>query len=275
MKESNLEKKPKKSICFKLKNDDNNITYDISILYVENILFFKVISEDVFSNKKKYENSYSIEDVRKNEYFNLLEKLEDEDDIDDVYDEIDTFIKQHKIDTIKIFEKDNKLIINFPLDSLKKCQFELINNEEQKFNDIWLKLNELEKKAKKSEEENFLLKMQLNELIEANKKLKEQIEKKNKIQSGEYFFDFWSIDSHYMYSNEGDRSSVKHINFKEKYEEIPKVMVSLNGLDTEKDQNLRIKVSANNIDEAGFDLLVETWAASAVYRVKVSWISYG
>ena len=136
-------------------------------------------------------------------------------------------------------------------------------------------LNEIEEKTKKSEEENFLLKMQLNELIDANKKLKEQIEKKNKIQSGEYFFDFWRFDTHYMYSEEGDRSSVQHINFKEKYEQIPKVMVGLNGLDTEKDQNLRIKVSASNIDESGFDILVETWDVSAIYRVKVSWISYG
>ena len=273
--DSLFDKKPKKSIKLKLKSIQNN-DYHVSIDYVKDKLYINALSNDDFSNKKQYEKSYSIEEVRKNKYFNLLDKIEDEDDVYDVYDELDTFVKQHDTNIIKLLEKENKLIIIFPLDSLKECQFELIESQEKKLENIWNKINEIEEKTKKNDEENSSIKMQINELIKENNHLREEIIKKEiKIQSGEYLFDFWGIESHYMYYQTGDRSAIKHINFDNYYENIPKVMVSLSGLDTEKKENIRIKVHAENIDIYGFDLRIETWDVSGIYRVKASWISYG
>ena len=269
---SSINEKPENSIELRIKSDKNNI-YGISIYYLEYKLYLSAILKDAFPIKKQYKNSYSIEEVKKNKYFNLFQNVEEEKDVIDVFDELDTFVKQHDTNKITLLENKNGLIISFSLDSLKECQFELNESVEQKIENLWLKINEIESKY---QEENELLKMQINELIEENKNLKEKItQNKIKLQSGEYLFDFWQIRSHYMYSQRGDRSVVEHIKFNENYEITPKVMVSLIGLDTNKGENLRVKVSAENINISGFDLKVSTWDSSAIYRAKVSWISYG
>ena len=272
---TSIDKKPDNSIELQLKSD-KNISYNISIYYEESKLYFIAISKDDIRNKKKYENSYSIDEVKKNNYFNLFQKIEDNYDVYDVYKELENFIKQQDINKITLLEKANRLIIIFSFDSFQKSQFELGENGKQKFENILQKLNELEEKAKKKTEENYLLKRQINKLIEENKNLKEQIIKAEiKIQSGEYFFDFWNIDSHYMYTKFGNRSVIEHIKFEENYEKTPNVMATLNGLDAGNDANVRIKVYAENIDTSGFDLRVDTWDNTSIFRVKASWISYG
>ena len=78
-----------------------------------------------------------------------------------------------------------------------------------------------------------------------------------------------------MYSSTGDRSFKKHISFDEKYEKKPHVMVSIRGIDSYKDVNLRLYANAENIDTSGFDLIIGTWADSLVFKVYISWISFG
>ena len=96
------------------------------------------------------------------------------------------------------------------------------------------------------------------------------------IQSGEYYGDFYTYDNNYkymMYSN-GERTVTIHIYFDKKYENAPKVMVSLSLLDTERDTNLRISVFPEHIDTSGFDLTIYTWDNTKIFRVKAIWISF-
>ena len=97
--------------------------------------------------------------------------------------------------------------------------------------------------------------------------------KYNKIQSGK--FDQIFGDHHYMYSGHGDRTYTKHINFKEKYENIPEVNVSLVGFDMNKKKNARLKIYTENIAPEGFDIKIFTWWDTSIYAVNVSWIAYG
>jgi hypothetical protein len=260
---NNKGKKPENSIELQLKSN-KNINYVISIYYLEDKLYINAISKDYFPNKK-YEKCFSIEEAKRNKYFNLDVKRREKIDVIDIYDELDEFVKEHDKNAITLQEKENSIILIFLLDSNEECPFELGETLEQKFENIWNKLEEFE-----------LFKMQLNELIDENKRLKEQItENEITIKSGEILFDFWSTGSHPMFTQEGDRHFEQHINFDEEYETVPKVMVSLKGLDADKMENLRIKISAENISTSGFDIRVFTWNDSKIYRVFASWISYG
>ena len=305
-------KKPEISIELKLKSD-KNLNYDISIYYIEDRLFFTGITKNIFQNKR-FENRYSLEEVKRNKFFYLHESIKE------VYDELDVLIKNYKdINEVKLLEETNKLLIIFPLNTLKikECIFELreltLSNKQQyesvltnlkeiqdKFldeynllkkeinklkekqdksfeeNNILKKeINELKEKQNKTFEENNLLKKEINELKGQNKELKEQISNNVKIQSGEYNAGFPSNTSHYMHCQTGQRSFKQHIYFSEKYDKIPHVIVSIKGLDTNKDTNIRLKVKTENIDTSGFDLIIATWDNTSIYGVRISWISFG
>ena len=77
-----------------------------------------------------------------------------------------------------------------------------------------------------------------------------------------------------MMDGRGERSVTIHINFDKKYEKIPKVMVSISLLDTEKNTNLRINVYAEHINTSGFDLIIYTWDDTRIFRIKATWISF-
>ena len=255
-----------------------------------------------------------MEEVKENKFFYLHESIKE------VYDELDALIKNYKdINEVKLLEETNKLLIIFPLNTIKikECIFEineLALSTEQKYHNIFTQLkeiqnkfleennllkkeinelkekqeksskennllkneiDELKEKQEKSSKENNLFKNEINELKEQNKVLKDQISKQVKIQSGEFNADFPSNTNHYMHCSTGFRSFKKYINFNEKYEKIPKVIVSIKGLDTNKDTNIRLYLKTENIDTSGFDLLVKTWDNTSIYGVKISWISIG
>ena len=274
-----IDKKPDNSIELKLKSD-KNLNYDISIYYIEDRLYFTGITKDKFPNKK-YVKQFSLEEVKINNKFFFLHES-----IKEVYNELDTLIKNYKDNNqIKLIEETNILIIIFPLNTMKikECKFEineLVLSNEQRFDTVFTKLKEIQDKFL---EENNLLKNEVNkltekcnELTEQNKELKEQISKKDKIQTGEYIAQFLEGSyATYMYSSTGDRSFKKHISFDEKYEKKPHVMVSIRGIDLCKDFNSRLYANAENIDTSGFDLIIGTWADSLVFKVYISWISFG
>jgi len=265
-------KKQDNSIELKLKSN-KNIYYDISIYYLEDKLYFTGKSK--FPNKE-YAKGYSLEEIKRakiNKYFDSHENIKE------VYDELNKLVNNYKdINEIKIFEKPNKLFMVFPVNMVKIKMFlfeinEISLNNEQIFENIFNKLKEMEDKLF---EENTSLKRQINEIKEENKKLKEQISQKDiKIQSGEYLATFFFDNkNNYMYNSTGTRSFTQRIYFNEVYEKIPNVMVSINGLDSDKDRNLRINVFAEHIDTSGFNLKIITWDNTALYRVKSSWIAF-
>ena len=75
----------------------------------------------------------------------------------------------------------------------------------------------------------------------------------------------------------GSRNVTQDITFGKKYEKKPKVMVSISSLDAgcaTSENVIRVKVNAKNIDISGFDIEINTWHASVLFEVKVSWISF-
>ena len=122
------------------------------------------------------------------------------------------------------------------------------------------------------------LKKKIDELENKIKKLEENnhISKSLKIQSGEHVEEFWKTKDHFINAgNVGYRPFIKHISFKERYETIPKVFVSLIGVDISNKTNGRIYINAKDIDICGFNLEIATYGDSKIYFAKVSWISLG
>ena len=127
-------KKPNNSIELKLKSD-KNANYDISIYLFEDKLYFNGLSKDQFENKT-YEKIYSIEEVKLNKFFYLHETVKE------VYDELNLLIKNYKdINEIKLLEEKNKLILIFPLNTIKikECVFEIneiLKSNNERFENI-------------------------------------------------------------------------------------------------------------------------------------------
>ena len=112
--------KPNNSIELNLKSD-KNINYDLSIFYIEDKLCFQGTKKNQFENKT-YEKNYSIEEVKSNKYFYMHENVKE------VFEELNLIIRNCKnLNEIKLLEKENSLLIIFPLNTLKikECIFEL------------------------------------------------------------------------------------------------------------------------------------------------------
>ena len=256
--------KPDNSIALNLKSD-KNVNYDLSIFYIEDKLYFQGTLKGEFENKN-YENIYSIEDVKSNKYFYVHENVKE------VFEELNLIIKNCKnLNEIKLLEKENGLMIIFPLNTLKikECIFELNEvtlDNNAKFDLILNKLKEI----------NDKFSSETNQLKKENEKLKEIIKKQNNnIQTGEYV-GFFPYKQHYMNNEKGNRIVKQHITFEKKYETKPNVMVAISSLDAgaTSDKTTRVRVSAKNIDTSGFDIEINTWHTSVLFEVKVSWISF-
>lgn len=290
-------KKPDNSIELEL-NSDKNINYDISIFYMKDKLYFEGITKGQLENKK-YEKIYSLKEVKCNKYFYPHESAKE------VFDELNLLIKNYKdIKEIKLLEEKDKLIIIFPLKTLKikECIFEIneiILSNEERFDKIMNRLKEMQDKfmeentllkneingiKKENEkfkemqnkfvEENNLLKKEINEIKKENKELKEQKANKNiNIQTGEYYFDF-PCGKHIMNTGTDRRLAIQHIKFEKAYESIPHVMVSLSYLDANANACIRVDLQAINIKTSGFDIEIRTWLDSSLFGVRVSWISF-
>jgi hypothetical protein len=71
----------------------------------------------------------------------------------------------------------------------------------------------------------------------------------------------------------GERVNKKQINFEKPFENIPEVVVSLSGLDSQNNVNTRINVNALNITNNGFVLEYKTWADSQITQIRANWIA--
>ena len=157
--------------------------------------------------------------------------------------------------------------------TLLKAQINEINLQNNNLKAlIFTKLKEINDKNTK---EISSLRQQTNEMNIQNNDLKKQISKADiKIQSGEYEMNFFNSDYEYMFSSPDWRTFSQHINFENKYERPPKVLVFLNKLDSDKNKNLRINIFSSNIDASGFDLNIQTWDDSSIYGFRIIWFSF-
>jgi hypothetical protein len=74
---------------------------------------------------------------------------------------------------------------------------------------------------------------------------------------------------------DGPRSFATQVTFERSFSAPPIVQVSLTGVDSSKDHNLRVRLSAVDVTALGFTLVVETWFQSQVWAVDASWLAIG
>ena len=213
----------------------------------------KIIEDNILIKNQINETKIQIKELR---------------DIDGIlfenYALLNNKIEEIKIENQEFREKGDKILEDNTL----------INN---KINEITIQYKDLKDIDDKLFSENSSLNNQINEIKTENINLKEQILKNdNKLQSGDYYFDFYFPDSENYEAMRtfGWREFKYHVNFDKVYEKKPQVIVSINQLDSNKDKNVRINVFAADIDTTGFDLKIQTWDDSIIYSARIAWISF-
>ncbi|MDO6591270.1 hypothetical protein DS901_00475 [Loktanella sp. D2R18] len=78
-----------------------------------------------------------------------------------------------------------------------------------------------------------------------------------------------------MWRGNGPRQSREHVKFETQYRTPPHVQVSMSMWDISNSTNTRADVQAENITEAGFEIVFRTWADTQVARVRIAWTSFG
>lgn len=78
-----------------------------------------------------------------------------------------------------------------------------------------------------------------------------------------------------MWTGEGERARRHSVRFGERYLIAPAVHCSLSMWDIDSSTNSRVEVSAENISEIGFDVVLRTWADTHIARARVRWMSIG
>lgn len=78
-----------------------------------------------------------------------------------------------------------------------------------------------------------------------------------------------------MWTGNGPRNTRMAVAFSEKYIAKPVVYVSVSMLDTSNGANTRFDVQAENVTNAGFDIVFRTWGDTQVARCRVAWQSMG
>jgi|HubBroStandDraft_6_1064221.scaffolds.fasta_scaffold1685805_2 hypothetical protein len=76
-------------------------------------------------------------------------------------------------------------------------------------------------------------------------------------------------------ATEGKRVFRSHVSFSRAFSAPPVVHVGIVGLDVSKDDNVRVRVRAIDITSTGFLLEAETWLATKIWSVDVSWLAIG
>ena len=87
------------------------------------------------------------------------------------------------------------------------------------------------------------------------------------------FSDF--VDDGPMWTGSGPREQRFDVTFEEAFAAIPNVHVALSMWDISAEHNQRMDIAAENITEAGFDLVFRTWGDSRVARVRATWMVIG
>lgn len=84
----------------------------------------------------------------------------------------------------------------------------------------------------------------------------------------------WSTSNVRSWQQPQEKTSGR-VNFSQKFNQVPKVTVSLRSLDTNKDYNTRVKVYTSDIDKTGFTIHADSWSNTQLYSAGVSWVAIG
>ena len=99
------------------------------------------------------------------------------------------------------------------------------------------------------------------------------LQAQTKIQSGSWSVN-QSVPGYSLDNNIGERSVTLDILFAEPFAKIPKIILTITQLDSDKDVNLRYKPEAISISRDGFTLKVSAWADSKIFSLSGSWLAY-
>ncbi len=72
----------------------------------------------------------------------------------------------------------------------------------------------------------------------------------------------------------GERYDFKYISFSEPFDSNPEVVIAIVSYDVDKTKNLRLRASALDITTTGFQLAIQTWEDSIIYRVSIQWLAF-
>lgn len=78
-----------------------------------------------------------------------------------------------------------------------------------------------------------------------------------------------------MWTGSGPRVSRTTVTFSESFRTAPNVQVGLSMWDLDGASNVRTDISAEDITEAGFEIVFRTWGDSRVARVRANWMAIG
>lgn len=78
-----------------------------------------------------------------------------------------------------------------------------------------------------------------------------------------------------MWIGTGPRERRKPVAFDEPFREVPVVQASVSLWDVDTGSAVRAEVLAENVTEAGFDIVFRTWSDTRVARIRVAWMAIG
>lgn len=84
----------------------------------------------------------------------------------------------------------------------------------------------------------------------------------------------WNTMEVRAWQNPRPKTSAR-VTFNQKFASAPKVIASVSSADVAKGSNLRITVSASDVDAAGFTVHADTWGDTTLYSCGVSWFAIG
>jgi hypothetical protein len=74
---------------------------------------------------------------------------------------------------------------------------------------------------------------------------------------------------------EAQRTYTTRVAFENPFRLAPVVHAAISGFDIENSDAARTKVSVGAVDDAGFELRIETWLATRIWSIDVSWLAIG
>jgi len=78
-----------------------------------------------------------------------------------------------------------------------------------------------------------------------------------------------------MWVGTGPRISRNQVSFSERFKSVPAVNVGLTMWDMDSTPNARMDITAESVNEDGFDLVFRTWGDTRVARVREKWMAFG
>ena len=156
---------PKNAKKLNLKSDKNN-EFELQFYIFEDYIIFEGSSKKLIP-QKRYKKIYTLSDVQKIKFFLIY------DNINEVYEEIQNQINE-KEPHLKLIEKQNKLILNIPLNIKKINELlfeadEIVENINTQINDLYSYISKLLKEVDDLKEKNKILEEKVKEADERNK----------------------------------------------------------------------------------------------------------